>query len=99
MKIEDSYIRYNSKGEVTSYVGPDATRYYQVKVLMSGLGMLKQGIKINRHATPTILLKMAGQYTGKQYKQRQYDEALADLQIWATNMLLALPIVTEEKVA
>jgi hypothetical protein len=66
-------------------------------VLISGLGLLKKGLRINKFATPTKLLQMASQYSGKKYKRGQYDEAIVDVSLWAETMLLALPMVHMDK--
>jgi hypothetical protein len=94
-KVEESYITFSKNG-TQSYVGPDATEYYRAKVLLSGLGLLKKGLRINKYATPKQLLKMAGKYSGKTYKQRQYDEAIHDVTVWLQAMALALPMVEIE---
>lgn len=91
--VEDSYIVFSKNGEARSYVGRDATEYYRAKVLLSGLGLVKKGIRINKYATPTKLLSMASTYSGKKYKRQQYDEAIADVTTWVMNMALALPMV------
>jgi hypothetical protein len=96
MQHIESYVVFSEDG-TQSFVGPDAAAYYKAKVLISGLGLIKKGIWINRHATPKQLLIMAGKYSGKTYKRGQYDEAIADVSLWASTMALALPMVESKK--
>ena len=93
----DSYILTKTDGQAISYVGEDAARYYQARVLLAGLRAVKHGMRITRTATPTNVLKMAGQFTGKKYKRGQIDIAIADLTDWVALMMLAMPILTREE--
>ena len=80
----------------TMFSGPDATHLFRAIALRSALKLAKAGIKINRHTSPTDLLKMAKLYTGKVYKRGQYDQARDDLTIWIDTMKSAIPIAIEE---
>lgn len=80
----------------TMFSGPDATHLFRAITLRSALKLAKAGIKINRHTSPTDLLKMAKLYTGKVYKRGQYDQARDDLTVWIDTMKAAIPIMIEE---
>jgi hypothetical protein len=91
---DDSYISH-SKGGIM-FAGPDAVRFFHAAALRSGLGLLKVGIKPARGWTITKALKMAGTYTGKQYKRTEIDRAMADMKIWIDAMRCALPVERED---
>lgn len=91
----DSYILTRTDGQVISYVGEDATRYYQARIILAGLKALKQGMRLTRTATHTNALKMTSQFTGKQYKRGQIDLAIADLTDWVALMMLAMPVLMD----
>lgn len=63
----------------TMFSGEDGTALYQAIALRSALKLHKVGIKINRHTRDRDLFLIASQFTGKTYKARQYDAAIADL--------------------
>lgn len=90
--MADSYIGV-SNGQCTSFVGPDAVNYFRAECLASALKFYaKTGMKITRNVTPTSMLKMATEYTGKSYKRGQYQQAADDVKRWADEMKAALPI-------
>ena len=90
---EDSYLGVRD-GQITSYVGEDATRAFQAIAVAHALRFYaKTGMKMNRMYTPTNMLKVASSITGKKYKARAYVEAADDLQKWANEMKAALPKV------
>lgn len=91
---EDSYIRYSrGRGEVTSYVGTDATSLYRVNMIKVSIKLwMKTGMMPTRGVTITKLLKMAEQYTGRKYKKSEAAYAVEDLHNWVTCMVSALPI-------
>lgn len=91
----DSYILTQPDGQVISYVGEDAARYYQARIVLAALRAIKAGFRMTRTATPTNLYKTAKQFTGKDYKRGQIDLAIADMEHWVSYMMLALPILTE----
>jgi hypothetical protein len=92
--MTDSYIELDEKGNISAYVGPDATRYFQAKVLCMGLRARKSGIQLARNYTPKRLFKTATSFTNKPYKITEYDEAIKDLETWLRTMEAALPMVT-----
>jgi hypothetical protein len=52
-------------------------------------------MKMTRGASPTVLLGIAGEYTGKKYKRGQYDQAAQDLNVWIETMRAAMPVTVE----
>lgn len=92
--MNDSHITINHDGSISAYVGEDATRLFQAKVIRQGLKACKIGMRLTRNATPSHLFKMTGEFTGKTYKRGQYDQAIADLDLWISAMTCALPIHT-----
>lgn len=91
--MTDSYINVTNGG--TSYVGPDATQLFRAGSIRMALRLWKKGIKVNRHARLGWLLKSAGGFTGKTYRNRDIDQAISDLTIWMDAMRAALPVVGE----
>ncbi len=88
---EESYIRV-SQGS-TSYVGPDATQYFRVKMLRHALmGWLKFKMIPTRGVNLTKMLKMAEEYTGNKYKRTQVQWAIEDLDVWINTMRAAMPV-------
>lgn len=83
-----------TKGGLTIFEGR-ATRLYQAIVIKRALKAAKIGIRMNRHMSPTALLRTAGNITGKTYKRGQYDEAVYDLGEWVTNQHPEMEIVKE----
>ena len=89
--MADSYIGV-SKGQCTSFVGPDATNYVRAELLASSLRLYaKCGMRPTRMVGPTQMLQMATSYTGKKYKRGQYEQAADDVKKWANEMKAALP--------
>jgi hypothetical protein len=91
-----SELNVNAEGKITAYVGPDAINLMRAKTLMLGLRThIRTGgaMRITRNASPTALLKMASEYSGKTYKRGQYQAALDDVEKWAKTMEAALPVV------
>jgi hypothetical protein len=90
--MNDSIIHHSGGG--ISFNGPDAVNLFRATALWSALGLYaKTGIKPNRAWTPTVMLKMAGEYSGKTYKRGQHDQARADVKVWMDAMKAALPVV------
>lgn len=78
-------------GGVTLY-GPDAMKWMKAIALRSSLKFYaKTGMKMTRVATPTMMLTMASEFSGKPYKRGEYDKAVADLDKWIETMRYALP--------
>lgn len=76
----------------TTFAGPDAVALYTATVIRSACRMMKTGMRPNRAYTPTAVLAKAGSITGKTYKRGQYDQAIADLDVWIDAMKAALPV-------
>ncbi len=75
-----------------SFVGPDAVALYRATVIASALRFYdRTGMKVNRAYTPSAMLRVATEITGKSYKRGQYLLAAADLDVWAATMNAALP--------
>lgn len=95
----DSFIKVRKNGELSIAVGSDAMRVMQVSTIIQGLKMdIATGghMILTRGATPTKLLQMATEYTGKKYKRTQKQQAIDDLEEWRNLMLSALPIEVEK---
>jgi len=78
------------------YSGTDAVSMYRaitVKVAIETYARTK--MRMTRNATPTVLLGIAGEYTGKKYKRGQYDQAAQDLNVWIETMRAAMPVTVE----
>ena len=81
-------------GQITAYVGLDATRLYRVRTLKSFIDLHKKtGMIPTRGVTITKMFKMAKEYTGQTYKRGEHDRAVNDLNVWIANMMAALPVV------
>jgi hypothetical protein len=86
------------KGGGMSIVGADATNLYRAVMLGQALRMYaKTKMLATRNATPSVMLRMAAEYSGKTYKRGQYVQAADDLQIWIDTMKAALPINYEDE--
>lgn len=81
----------------TSFVGPDAVNLLRAAHVKVALSMYaKSGMLMTRGATPTVLLKIAEEYTGKKYKGKdKYIEAAEGVRIWIETMKAALPVTDE----
>lgn len=76
----------------TTLVGPDAVNLFRAISVRAALTMYaRTGMKMTRGATPTVLLAIATEYSGKAYKRGQYDQAAEDVRIWVETMKAALP--------
>jgi hypothetical protein len=93
MKREESYIKTGPGG--VTFVGPDATHLFRAATLISALGLLKAGITPTRGLTSKRAFAIAKEYTGKDYKRGQHEQARADLKVWVEAMKAALPVVTK----
>lgn len=95
--MSNSEIAYRSSGG-TSYVGPDAVNLFRAKLLAESLRMYARcGLIPTRGVTPTRMLAMATEYTGKTYKRGQYVQAADDIQKWADTMAVAIPTTVDGK--
>ena len=90
---EQSYLVTNDQGNVTSYIGPDATQLFRARMIRHGLiGWQKFKMKPSRGVTVTRMLDAAGKYTGKKYKTREIAQAIDDMDVSVKTMLIALPV-------
>lgn len=58
---------------------PEQIRGYQTLVVIKGLEAIKIGMRLNRSYTPTNLMRTAHNITGKKFKTRDYEAAIAAL--------------------
>ena len=94
--MSDSYLVANKAGQLTTYVGNDATALFAAIALRSAIRMyVKCGIKASRMYTPTNMRHAASRLTGKAYKQSELAKAGEDLTAWIDAMRSALPVVSE----
>jgi len=90
---DDSYIAVNAEGDITTYVGKDATHLFRARTVRHALlGWQKFKMKPTRGVNLTKMLAIAGEYTGKKYKRTQVEEAIQDLDVWTKTMVAALPV-------
>lgn len=95
--MSDSYLEVNEDGQISSYIGEDATLYFQARMIYMGLKARKAGIQLARNYMPKRLFQTASRFTGKQYKITEYDLAMKDLDTWLRTMEAALPIVVTKR--
>lgn len=96
-KPKESYVAVNQDGRPTAFVGPDAVNLFRAKTLASALRMYaKTGMLPTRGVSPTKMLQLARQYTGKEYRRGQHMLAANDIQVWIDTMTAALPVVEEK---
>jgi hypothetical protein len=55
---------------------------YQALVVKQGLKAIKVGMRLNRSYTPKNLMAMTTKITGKKFKARDYDGAIAAIEAW-----------------
>lgn len=85
-----------SKGGSISISGRDGMHYFRALHVRMGLSLwIKSGMRLTRAVGPTQLLALASEYTGKQYKRNQHQQAMEDLQVWIDTMKAALPFTDE----
>lgn len=87
--MNDSQVSISNSG--VCFSGPDAVNLARAISVKSALRLAMVGITI-RGITKTGLLKIASEYTGKQYNRGEYEKAREDLTTWIETMKLALPI-------
>lgn len=95
--IDDSHLVVNEDGQISAYIGKDATMFFQARMIYLGLKARKSGIQLARNYTPKRLFKAASSFTGKEYKITEYDDAIEDLKTWLMVMETALPIVLTKR--
>jgi len=79
----------------TMFVGPQAVDVFRAVMLKHALSLhVRTGgaLRITRTATPTMLLKNAGAYTGKTYKRGQHAQALEDLTAYIETARAGIPV-------
>ena len=68
------------------YSGPRAVNVFRCKVVAAALRLYaKTGMKANRAYTPTAMLRVATEETGKHFKRGQYLEAAEALEALANS--------------
>lgn len=91
-----SHIVVNKEGRVTAYVGEDSTNLCRAITLKHALKLYaKCGLIPTRGVTITVMLRIAKEYTGKNYKRGQAMQAAEDVGVWIETMRAALPVVEE----
>lgn len=88
--MNESSVTITKSGGVM-FSGPDAVNLARAISVKSALRLAMVGLTV-RGVTKTGLLKIASEYTGKQYKRGEYQKAREDLTTWIETMKLALPI-------
>jgi hypothetical protein len=62
------------------HIGPESINLYRMLVLRTALRMYANtGMRANRKLTPTVMLAIAGEVTGKKYRRGQHLMAADDL--------------------
>ena len=93
--MTDSYVKHHADGG-TTFVGPDATNFVRAVTLRAALRMYAETkMRLARNITPTQMLTMAGEYTGKVYLRGDYTLAAEELSVWIETMRAALPHTTD----
>ena len=68
---------------MTTFVGNSGVQTYRAIVIKSGLKLYaKTGMKPNRAYTPSNMMAVASEITGKKFKARDYAGAIAALETW-----------------
>lgn len=87
-----SEISVSAHGSVM-FSGRDAVELYRAMSLRSAIDLYASSkIKMTRQLTPSLMLQLAGEITGKSYKRGQYSQASRDLSVWIDTMKAALPV-------
>lgn len=93
----ESSITLHASG-ATSVVGRDAMSLYRAITLNASLKLWKATKMIpTRGVTITVMLGIAKEFTGKDYKRSQVDQCMQDLQTWIDTMKAAMPVKDERK--
>lgn len=88
--MRDSEIHHSRGG--STYAGTDAVNTVRAFYLASALDLYaKTKMQMTIGATPTAMLKLATQITGKPYKRGAYTQAAEDVRKWATEMRDSIP--------
>lgn len=99
--VSSSYVSTSRGGEITSYVGPDATRLAAAIVLRSAIKMWRlSGIIPTRGMTIRRMLERAEFVTGTRYgaPRGTSGASLAEqhLTLWIEAMRSAMPVEVQE---
>lgn len=95
MSHPSDHIEIHAGGGI-SCVGRDAVNLYRAVTLRQALALYaRTGMRLTRGASPTAMLIMATEYTGKAYKRGAYIQAAADVQTWIDTMKAGLPVIRE----
>ena len=68
-------------------ISPEAYRLVALKQALKIHVQTQGRMKLTRSATPTRLLELASEYTGKRYRRGQQDQALLDIQEVLDNLV------------
>lgn len=68
-------------------VSPEAYRLVALKQALKIHVMTQGRMKLTRTATPTRMLEMASEYTGKSYRRGEQAQALTDIQQVLDNLV------------
>lgn len=80
----------------TTISGPDGMLFYRAITVRASLRMYaKSGMKSTRMATPANMFAIAKEFTGKDYKRGQYQQAIDDLTVWIDTMRGGLQVEDE----
>jgi hypothetical protein len=91
--MNDSYLIRNAEGDVTTYIGKDATHLFRARMVRQALiGWQKFKMKPTRGVNLTRMLEAASGYTGRKYKRTEVEQAIQDVDVWIKTMLAALPV-------
>lgn len=78
----DSEITVTASGSVC-YSGKDTVSLFRAITIKTSIDFYaKTKMKMTGHLTPSLMLQIAGEYTGKTYKRGQYNQASEDLAVW-----------------
>lgn len=86
-------VEFSQSTGTVAHVGQDGVGLYQARVVRQGLKACKNGMRLNRAYTPTNLMAMVLQITGKKFKLKQYDEAIAAMDAHISAAEAAVPVV------
>ncbi len=97
--MSESYVVVDGENRPTTFVGPDATQLFRVRMIKSAIELHgKNGMLMTRGANITKVLAEATKITGKKYTGKtKHASAIADLDKWLTAMNSAIPIVQAER--
>ena len=88
-----SYVTTSPLGQITSFVGPNATQLFRARVLKNALQLhAKCGIIPSRGITITKMLTLATTYTKKPYRRGQSTQAIEDLNAYCAALEASLPV-------